>query len=195
MNLTYDQTQTETKASRPTISHWFNLCRGVCFIANMNNETNTGGKIGGEGKVVEVDETKIGKRKFNRGRLTDGHWIFGMVERDSGKLRLEVCPDNKRDHQTLLSLINKHVEKNTTIMSNGWRGYSKLEEAGFKHFSVNHSKFFVDPVTGAHTQQIESSWRAMKRRLSRGGIKSTAYDLHFADICGSNQEKKITSLN
>ena len=75
-------------------------------------------------------------------------------------------------------------------MSNGWRGYSKLEEAGFNHFSVNHSKFFVDPVTGAHTQQIESSWHAMKRRLSRGGIKSTAYDLHFAEYLWFKSRKE-----
>ena len=104
-----------------------------------------------------------------------------MVERQSGKLRLEICPKNQRDSNTLLTLINKHVEKGTLIMSDGWRGYSKLEESGFKHLSVNHSKFFVDPETGAHTQQIESSWRALKRRLSRGGIKSKFYDLHFAE--------------
>ena len=28
---------------------------------------------------------------------------------------------------------------------------------------------------------IESSWRALKRRLSRGGIKKDEYGLHFAE--------------
>ena len=36
--------------------------------------------IGGEGQIVEVDETKIGKRKYNLGRVVDRLSIFGMVE-------------------------------------------------------------------------------------------------------------------
>ena len=35
------------------------------------------GKIGGIGKVVQIDETKIGKRKYNRGRMVEGHWVIG----------------------------------------------------------------------------------------------------------------------
>ena len=38
-------------------------------------------KIGGEGKIVEIDESKFGKRKFHRGRRVDGVWVFGGVER------------------------------------------------------------------------------------------------------------------
>ncbi|KAG8227915.1 hypothetical protein J437_LFUL011843 [Ladona fulva] len=37
--------------------------------------------LGGEGKVVEIDESKFGKRKFNRGRLVEGKWVFGGIER------------------------------------------------------------------------------------------------------------------
>jgi hypothetical protein len=38
--------------------------------------------IGGEGIVVEIDESKFGHRKYNVGRAVDGVWIFGGVERD-----------------------------------------------------------------------------------------------------------------
>ena len=139
------------------------------------------GKIGGPGVVVEVDETKIGKRKFHRGRVVDGQWIFGMVERNGGELRLEGCQDNKRDKKTLLELLNKHVSKGSVIMSDCWKGYAGLEEEGFQHFTVNHSEHFVDPETGAHTQTIESNWRALKRRLSRGGVRQKDLGLHFAE--------------
>lgn len=33
------------------------------------------------------------------------------------------------------------------------------------HFTVNHSKHFVDPISSANTQTIELSWRAVKRSL------------------------------
>ncbi len=38
-------------------------------------------QIGGVGKVVEIDESKFGRRKYNRGRYRDGHWVFGGVKR------------------------------------------------------------------------------------------------------------------
>ena len=39
------------------------------------------GKIGGPATIVEIDESKFGKRKFNKGRKVDGVWVLGMVER------------------------------------------------------------------------------------------------------------------
>ena len=36
------------------------------------------GKIGGRGKIIQLDESKFGKRKFNRGRRVEGHWVLGQ---------------------------------------------------------------------------------------------------------------------
>ena len=41
--------------------------------------------IGGPGVEVEIDESKFGKRKYNRGRQVEGHWVFGGVERVTGE--------------------------------------------------------------------------------------------------------------
>ena len=41
--------------------------------------------IGGENIVVEVDETKLGKRKYNRGHRVEGVWIIAGVERTPPK--------------------------------------------------------------------------------------------------------------
>lgn len=40
-------------------------------------------KIGGGGKIVEVDELRFGKWKYWKGHIVDGQWVFGGVERCS----------------------------------------------------------------------------------------------------------------
>ncbi|GFY05381.1 DDE_Tnp_IS1595 domain-containing protein [Trichonephila clavipes] len=124
----------------------------------------TSSKIGGVGKVVEVDESKFGKRKFHKGRHVEGQWVFGGVERDSGKLFLVAVHD--RTKRTLMQIIMEWIEPGTTIISDCWKGYNHdvLTAEGFNHLTVNHSLNFVDPDTGAHTNTIESTWRHVKSR-------------------------------
>lgn len=38
-------------------------------------------QFGGPGVIVEIDEAKIGKRKYQKGRIIRGQWIFGGYER------------------------------------------------------------------------------------------------------------------
>ena len=66
-------------------------------------------KIGGQGHIVEIDELKFGKRKYNRGRRVVGKWILGGWCRTTGECFLVECTNNKRDHHTLLRLIKQHV--------------------------------------------------------------------------------------
>jgi hypothetical protein len=56
--------------------------------------------VGGPGVIVELDESKFGKRKHNRGHRVDGVWVFGGVERTSErKVFLRVV--ERRDAHTL----------------------------------------------------------------------------------------------
>ena len=48
---------------------------------------------------------------------------------------------------------------------------------GYSWSWVNHDQHYVDPITGDHTNKIESSWFAVKRQLPRGG----SYDLKRFD--------------
>ena len=52
-------------------------------------------KLGGKGKVVEIDEAKFGKRKHNRGHIDKEKWVFGDLERDSKKVFVEAVVDRK----------------------------------------------------------------------------------------------------
>jgi hypothetical protein len=51
------------------------------------------GKIGGPNKIVKIDESKFGQRKYRRGHPDKGQWVFGGVERDSGRTFFVPVPD------------------------------------------------------------------------------------------------------
>lgn len=113
-----------------------------------------------------------------------------MIERGGNKYRLEICPENKRDENTLLSLIQKHVATGSEIHTDCWKGYTNLEKYGYIHKTVNHSTNFVDPDSGAYTQTIESSWRSLRARLSRGGIRQDMMIDHMCEYLWRYEIKK-----
>lgn len=41
-------------------------------------------KIGGPGRIVEIDKNKFGKRKYYRGHFVEGQWVFGGYKRGTG---------------------------------------------------------------------------------------------------------------
>ena len=113
---------------------------------------------------VEIDESKFGKRKFNRGRVVDGHWVFGGMERTTGECFLVEV--EHRDAATLLPIIQQYVRPGSIVYSDEWSSYRSLNTAtGLVHNTVNHSLHFVDPATGAHTQGVEGMWSCCKRML------------------------------
>ena len=123
---------------------------------------------GGPGKIVEVDKTLVGYRKYNHGRSVKGKWILGGVERGSNQCFLLKCDNNHRDHQVLTPLIKQRVRPGTLIITDGWRANLNLTHHGFYHEDVNRSQNFVNPRTGAHTNKIEGCWFHVQRHLNRG---------------------------
>ena len=115
-------------------------------------------KIGGPGHIVEIDESKFGKRKYNRGRRVVGKWILGGYCRTTHEIFLVECTDNKRNHHTLLRLIKQNVRPGTIILTDKWKGYNALARHGYTHLVVNHRQGFVDPTTGVHTNTCEGMW-------------------------------------
>ena len=69
-----------------------------------------------------------------------------------------------------MPIINQYTQQGTLFCSDGWKAYFKLAEhldiEDVLHFPVNHSKNYVDPDTGAHTQTIESLWGSCQRFLA-----------------------------
>jgi len=67
-------------------------------------------KIGGKGIIVEIDESKFGKRKYNRRHRVEGVWVLGGIERTSEKKVFLIEVPNRRA-TTLLKVIKKICEK------------------------------------------------------------------------------------
>lgn len=176
-----------TGFSKETISDYYKYFRelvasGVILEDNM---------IGGEGIIVELDESKLGKRKYHRGHHVEGVWIFGGVERTPQRDTFFVAVEN-RNAETLLEIIRTHVRPGSIIITDLWRAYSGIQRLlGFDHLCVNHSQYFVDPETGAHTNSIEGTWNGLKicigpRSRVRDGIESRIGEFQWRRINSTN---------
>jgi transposase-like protein len=122
--------------------------------------------VGGDGILVEIDESKFGKRKYNRGHRVEGAWVIGGVEAtEERKMFVEVV--ERRDQEAITEVLSRHVLPGSVIVTDCWRGYLGIDEAlSVHHLTVNHSETFVDPHTGACTNHIEGTWGAIKARIS-----------------------------
>ncbi|GFX82744.1 DDE_Tnp_IS1595 domain-containing protein [Trichonephila clavipes] len=137
------------------VSHWRSCVTHVLIdFLVVNTE-----KIGGRGKIVEIHESKIGKRKYNRGHFIDERYAFGGVERESGLCFMVAVPD--RSEETLIGLIETWIEPGTVVVLDCWKTYERLSEKGYEHLTKNHSLEFVN----SETSTVESTWRHFKFSL------------------------------
>jgi transposase-like protein len=138
-------------------------------------------KIGGKGIIVEIDESKFGRRKYHRGRVIDGVWIIGGIERTEQK-RCFLIKVQKRDEETIKDILDKYVEKGSIVHTDCWKGYLNIDELGFKHKTVNHSENFVDPKTGAHTNTIEGLWNGIKLQIAPRNRNKDLIESHLFEF-------------
>jgi transposase-like protein len=121
-------------------------------------------KIEGDGTIVEVDEYKFGLRKYHRGRRVEGVWVLDAVERTIQR-RIFLIPVINRKSTTLLPIFKKYVCNGSTIFTDCWKGYSDLDLKYASHGTVNHSKEFINSITGVHTNTIEGNWSSIKKQI------------------------------
>jgi len=192
--LSYDQAKLaclfsadDSVLSDRTIASWYERLRDR--VIDYAADPIVGDcKIGGPGIIVQIDEALIGRRKYNRGRVIPGTWVIGMID-GAGELRLEVAPD--RSAASLEAIISRNVEVGSEVHTDCWRGYNGLVRLGYDHKTVNHSVEFVSDE-GAHTQRIESQWRNLRRRFSRGGIRHDDIGEHLIEHVWRRQCRRLS---
>lgn len=152
-DLTYEDIIRESLSNRSmssaTIAKFFHLFRELLFgvVEDIKNDEDL---LGIDGGLVEVDETFIGTRKYNRGRNKNTQWIVGMIERRTNNIRFEKVEN--RDCNTLMNVLKKYIHRNATIVTDLWKGYRDIQTYFADHKTVNHSTNFISPDTGAHTE-------------------------------------------
>jgi transposase-like protein len=139
-----------------TASGYINLFKEI-ILSSLDSEDTI---IGGDEIVVEIDESKFGKINKNKDEL----WIFGGIERTPEK-KIFLVHVKDRTSSTLINKIQKHIRVGSIIYSDMWKGYCKLGQYGFSHLTVNHSKYFRDPITKVFTNTIEGIWSGIKQIL------------------------------
>lgn len=110
--------------------------------------------------------------------------MLGGIERMEGRgadeTKMFLIPVPDRTSETLLTIIKEYVLPGT-IMTDCWPSYSTLSENDYQHLSVNHQINFVDPDSGAHTQNIERSWVEVRRYVPRAGLVRHHLASYLAD--------------
>jgi transposase-like protein len=130
----------------------------------MRLDGNLAGPIGGEGKVVESDETFVGGKKKNvhKGKPEPRkHAVHALVERD-GEARVTHVADVSA--RTLRDAIAKHVAKGTTMNTDDALAYYHMSKEFAAHGVVNHSKDeYVSKDGKTHIQSAEAFFAILKR--------------------------------
>ena len=93
--------------------------------------------------------------------------MFGMVDTSQSPALgvMVTVPDTSA--QILLMIMQRHLRSGTIVHSASWAAYRNVQQLRqvARHDMVNHSLNFVDPVTGTHTQNVESYWNRVNTKF------------------------------
>lgn len=120
---------------------WNNCMREVWVNILANQQQY---KISAKGMVVDIDESLFTSHKNNARCILSQQWVLGGI----CCVRNDCFIVQVLNHSaaTFLVAIMENIAEGSIIYSNSWLGYktTKLEEADFQHFKVNHRYNFID---------------------------------------------------
>lgn len=144
--------------------------KSAWFLLHRIREAMRDGDVtifGGNGGVVEVDETFIGKKKGAVKRRAFHHKmkVLALVDRDSGKARTMVIDDVKAE--TLMPLVIANVEREARIMTDEHSGYRDAGKWFAAHGTTSHGRgeYVNLKDRSIHSNTVEGYFSIFKRGM------------------------------
>ena len=140
--------------------------KSAWFLSHRIREAMRSGEftpMGGDGEVVEVDETFIGRKEGTEVKRGTSHKmaVLALVQRGGGVRSFTI--DSTKASE-IGPIVNASVSRETFLLSDEARQYQSIGKAFHAHLWVNHgSGEYVDgPV---HTNTIEGVFSIFKRGM------------------------------
>lgn len=144
-------------------SAWFLLHR----IREAMRDDSDIAPMGGNGGVVEVDETFIGKLKGVEKKRAFHHKmkVLALVDRESGKARTMVIDNVKAE--TLMPLVLANVAREARVMTDEHSGYRDAGKFFAAHGTTSHGKgeYVNLQDRSIHSNTVEGYFSIFKRGM------------------------------
>jgi transposase-like protein len=125
--------------------------------------------MGGEGSIIEIDETFIGRKEGAEVRRGMGHKnvVLSLVERGGSVRSFHVDSTRRED---IIPIVQANIARETHVMTDESVTYAKLGDHFAKHDAVDHSREewgYTDRKSGVkvNTNSAEGYYSVFKRGM------------------------------
>jgi transposase-like protein len=117
---------------------WF-MCHRIREAMAESDPNADGGPLGGEGKIVEVDETYVGGKAKNRahGEPAPKKAVVSLVERDGRARSFHVASVTA---ETVRSILTTNASRKSALMSDEANFYARVGKEFASHHAVDHTR-------------------------------------------------------
>jgi transposase-like protein len=125
------------------------------------------GPLGGDGQIVEADETFLTNSPKTKKRPGYQHKVAVMSLTERGGRVRSVVLSKAPDRQQVMAVLDKHLHPNSTLHTDGAQ-YYKFPRDVAKHESVNHSAGEYARKSGnasVHVNTLEGFFSVFKRGM------------------------------